>query len=497
MRLLILTLTVLLASEAHARKPEPKESPLDRYVADANARTESAAAPTPGAIWSPGARLADAARDVRASQVDDILTVLVVENHRVPVVTMDLVLPASTLSDPPQKRGVAEAIAEMMKQGTATRSSRQIADELSEMGASLSVYAGWGAKGTRLGASALTENLDSLLALTSDVLLNATFPEDEFAKWKKRKLTSFQQQRANPAFLGSERFAQVLYAGDARSNISGTAAAVNRMTRQDLLDFRKQFYVPGGSILGVTGDTTPDAIVAKLEKAFGGWQAGTAISPELAPKSPIAEKKIYLVNRPGSVQTFLMLGNHAVDRLSPDYIACMVLNRILGSGPSSRLFINIREEHGFTYGVYSRFQADKYLDAFSASSSVRTEVTGAALDEFLKEFRKIRDEAVPKEELENAKRAIVANFALSIERQAGVLSQVMQLREFGLPADYWDTYAEKVMAVSADDVQRAARKYVPFDNLQVVAVGDGSKIADVLKKYGPVEQYNSEGLKID
>lgn len=425
------------------------------------------------------------------------LTVLVLENHRVPVVTLELALPASTLSDPPEMPGVAEAVAEMLKQGTATRTSRQVADELSEMGASLTVDAAWGARGTRLTASALTENLDSLLALTSDVLLNAAFPQDEFEKWKNRKLTSFQQQRANPVFLGSERLAQVLYSGDHRANISGTAAAVSRMTRQDLLDFRKRFYVPGSSILGVTGDTAPDAIVAKLEKAFGGWQSGTTASPTAAPKQPIAEKRVFLVNRPGSVQTYLMLGNHAVDRLSPDYIACMVLNRILGSGPSSRLFINIREEKGFTYGVYSRFQADKYLDAFSASSSVRTEVTGAALDEFLKEFRKIREEAVPAEELEAAKRAIVANFALSIERQAGVLSQVMQIREFGLPADYWDTYAEKVMAVSAADVQRAARKYVPFDNVQVVAVGDGSKIGEVLKKYAPVEQYNTEGRKID
>ncbi len=425
------------------------------------------------------------------------LTVLVLENHRVPVVTMELVLPASTLSDPPQMPGVAEAVAEMLKQGTATRTSRQIAEELSEMGASLNIDAAWGARGTRLSASALTENLDSLLALTSDVLLNASFPQDEFAKWKNRKLTSFQQQRANPAFLGSERLARVLYAGDQRGNISGTAAAVGKMTRQDLLDFRKRFYVPGSSIIGVTGDTTPDEIVAKLEKAFGDWQPGTAASPTVAPKPPIAEKKAYLVNRAGSVQTYLTLGNHAVDRLSPDYIACMVLNRILGSGPSSRLFINIREEKGFTYGVYSRFQADKYLDAFSASSSVRTEVTGAALDEFLKEFRKIRDEAVPAEELENAKRAIVANFALSIEQQAGVLGQVMQIREFGLPADYWDTYAGKVMAISAADVQRAARKYVPFDNVQIVAVGDGAKIGEVLKKYAPLEQYNTDGQKID
>jgi predicted Zn-dependent peptidase len=193
----------------------------------------------------------------------------------------------------------------------------------------------------------------------------------------------------------------------------------------------------------------------------------------------------------------LVLANHSIGRLSPDYIPCMVLNQILGSGPASRLFINIREEKGFTYGVYSNFRADKYLDQFSAAASVRTEVTAPALDEFLKEFRKIREEAVPKEELDNAKRAIVGGFALSLENQSGVLGRMLSLKDYGLPADYWDTYPVKVMAVTAEDIQRVARKYIPLDNVQIVAVGEGSKIRDLLKKYGPVEEYNTDGKKID
>jgi zinc protease len=425
------------------------------------------------------------------------LEVLVLENHRAPVVTLELLLPASTLHDPPSLPGLAEAVTEMLKQGTPTRTSLQIAQELSEMGASLGADVAWGSHNSRLSASALTENLDPLLALASDVLLNANFPQDEFDKWKRRKLTSLLQQRSQPTFLGTERMAQVLFPGDPRGTVSATAESIARMTRQDLLDFRKRFYVPSGSILGVTGDTTPDQIVAKLEKALAAWEGGGVGEPSLSSRPLVANKRIYLVNRPDSVQTYLILGNHAIDRLSPDYIPCMVLNRILGSGPSSRLFVKIREEKGFTYGVYSRFRADKYLDEFSASSSVRTEVTGPALDEFLKEFRKIREEPVPKEELENAERAIVAGFALSIERQAGVLGQMLQLREYGLPADYWDTYPTKVMAVTAGDVQRVARKYIPLDNVQIVAVGEGTKIRDVLKKYGPVEEYNADGKKID
>jgi len=425
------------------------------------------------------------------------LRVLVLENHRVPTVTMQLMMPATPLRDPEGKTGVGVATAYMLTQGTTTRTSAQIAQQVSELGASLSVGTSFGSPVTGIYASALSENLDPLLELMADELLRPTFPQDELEKWKKRQMASLLQMRANPSFLGNERLQQVLYAGDARAIVAPNAESLQKITRQDLVDFYHAYYVPGGAILGVTGDVTPDAIVAKLEKNLGEWKPGTAAGPDLAaPKPPISEKKIYLIDRPNSVQTMLMLANHGITRTSPDYITAMVANRILGSGPSSRLFLNIREEHGFTYGVYSSFQADQYLDSFVASSSVQTAVTGPALDEFLKEFRRMREEPVPQEELETAKRAIVAGFALSIENQRGVLSQVLTQARFGLPADYWDTYPEKVMAVTAKDVQEFSRKYVPLDNVQIVAVGDGAKLKDVLAKYGPVEVYNSEGKKL-
>ncbi len=424
------------------------------------------------------------------------LRLLIVENHRVPSVTLDLVIAASPLNDPPGMPGVSECVTEMLKQGTKTRNARQIAESIAELGAFLNVYAGWGSRTTHVNTSALTESLDPLLELTADVLLNPTFPQDELEKWKKRKLGSLQQMRSSEYFLGSERMQQMLYSGDARAIMAATPESVGKMTREHLIEYHKKYYVPGSSLLGITGDITPDEAVAKLEKHLGSWEGGKAADPDLAPRPPMAEKKIHLVNRPNSVQTFLVLANHAIDRLSPDYVPCMVLNEVLGAGPASRLFINIREEKGFTYGVGSSFRAQKYLDHFSASSSVRTEVTGPALDEFLKEFRRIREEPVSKDELDNAKRAIVGRFALSLENQAGVLYQLLLLREYGLPDDYWDTYPEKVMAVTAEDVQRVARKYIPLENVQLVAVGDAAKIRDLLKKYGPVEEFNTEGQRV-
>ena len=191
-----------------------------------------------------------------------------------------------------------------------------------------------------------------------------------------------------------------------------------------------------------------------------------------------------LVNRPGSVQTAFYLGNHAIDRLSPDYIPVQVLNRVLGGGPASRLFRNIREDKGYTYGISSGFSATRYLNHFSSQTSVRTEVTAEALREVLKEFADIRTRPVPADELENAKRALVASFALSTENAGTALSNATQIKEYGLPADYWDTYPEKIAAVTAGDVQRVAQKYIPVDDLVIIAVGDGPRIRPLLAAFG-------------
>jgi predicted Zn-dependent peptidase len=382
----------------------------------------------------------------------------------------------------------------MLRLGTKTRNSRQIAETIAELGAGIGF--GIGDRTATVSFSTLTENLDQVLDLVTDMLFNPAFPQDELDKWKNQQLSQLTQVRTNPGFLAAERYQAVLYPGDNRSLVLPSPDAIKKITRDLIVKHFNENFRPDGGRVSVMGDINARQITPKLETIFANWKGSAPKPPELPMRGPIAEKKIYLIHRPNSVQTTLNVGNRAIDRVSPDYIAVQVLNRVLGAGPASRLFRNIREDKGYTYGINSGFSASHYFNHFTVSTNVRTEVTGPALEELLKEFRDIRERPVPAEELDDAKRALVASFALSTESPATALRNALTIKEYGLPADYWDTYPEKISAVTAEDVQRVAKKYIPLDNFQIVAVGDATKIKDVLAKYGPIEEWDSDGHKV-
>ncbi len=431
------------------------------------------------------------------------LRLLVVESHRAPTVSLTITLPSSSLRDPAGLPGLASATAAMMSLGTTSRSSKQLRDELSDIGASLIITAGGGGGGGRgrggfgptspdgsavIALSAMTENFDAALEILTDVLLHPSFPEDEFRRWKTRELSQLEQLKTSPTALGSELMYKTLYPGDPRSNTRPTEQSIQKMTRDDLVAHYKSFYLPSGRLAGIAGDITVKQAVAKLEKALSAWKGGPVERVTLPVNPPIAERKVLLQARPNSVQTYLSVSNLALDRNNPDFIAASVVNQVLGSGPASRLFRILREDKGYTYGVRSSFAASRYTHHFSASMEVRTEVTEAALADLLAELREIAEKPVPKDELDGAKRAIVARFAMELESPAGVLAQWMTQREYGLPEDYFDTFPEKVMKIDAAEVMRVAKKYVPYGNAQIIAVGDGDKIRDVLKKFGSVTE---------
>jgi predicted Zn-dependent peptidase len=412
------------------------------------------------------------------------LTVYVLEDHRFPAVRMRLQMHAGSLFEP--KPGVAEMTASMLTEGTKTRTSMQLAEETADMGATLAANAG--ADTASLTVAGLSETTDQLIGLMSDVLLNPTFPVDRLDRMKFQQTSGISQRRTNPTAMTADVAARVYYGGTPYGKPSAKEAEIAAIATDDLASFHDAFYRPNGAILGVTGDVDIKELKSKLEAALSGWKPGSQ-TPELpkAEFTPHESTKIFLIDRPGSAQTVLQFGNLAITQKDPDYIPLVVANRILGGGSSGRLFQNIREQKGYTYGAYSSLTGGRWPGIWGASASVRTPVTEPAVREFFNEFDRLQNERVSERDLERAKRSIIGSFATTLESPDAILTRTLELVQLGLPMDYWDTYPAKIQAVTVDDVQRVAKKYLGKNRIQLIAVGERSKIEDGLKKFGPVE----------
>ncbi|PYS95056.1 MAG: hypothetical protein DMF50_10330 [Acidobacteria bacterium] len=422
------------------------------------------------------------------------LGVLVMEDHRFPAVNVQLLIQeAGPIHEPAGQPGLASVTAQMLREGTPSRTSRQLAEELARLGATLFASASFGSDAATVNASGMSDNLEEWFAVLADVLVNPSFPGDELAKLKQRLKVQLQQQRSTPFFLLNERFSRAVFGTHPAAVVAATPESLDALAPEALARWHRERYVPQDAILAIAGDVRAAELMPRLEKWLEGWRR-TELSPVFPPNpQPVSGRKVLIVDRPGSVQTTLALGNIAIERRDPDYVAVVVMNRVVGGGPAARLFLNLREEKGYTYGVYSNFLALKYPGPWRAGGDMRTEVTEGAMTEFLKEIGRIRDEKVPDTELEEAKRSLVASFALSLEQPTQLLGYAITRKVYGFPEDYWDTYPIRIMAVTADDVQRVARRYVDPESLQIVAVGDGGKIRAVMEKYGPVEVYDTEG----
>lgn len=412
------------------------------------------------------------------------LTVYVLEDHRLPTVRFRLLMRAGNLFEP--KPDVAEITASMLTEGTQSRTFLQLAQETEDIGASMDATAGTDT--ATLSVSGLSETTDKLISLMADVLLHPAFPVDRLDRIKFQQTSQYAQRRSNPAMLAADLAAKVYYGGTPYAHASPKPAEIAAVTREDLAAFHTAYYRPNGALLGVSGNVDFRQLKSRLEEALAEWKPGSQ-TVEL-PKADLKAKEathIYLIDRPASAQTVLQFGNLAVRQSDPDYIPLVVANRILGGGSSGRLFQNIREQKGYTYGAYSNLGASPWPGLWGASASVRTPVTEPAVREFFREFDRLQNEPVSAPELERAKRSIVGGFAVTLESPDGVLGRTLELVQNGLPLNYWDTYPARIEAVTAADVQRVARQYLGNNRIQLIAIGERSQIEEGLKKFGPVE----------
>jgi zinc protease len=420
------------------------------------------------------------------------LRVMVLEDRRLPRVSFQVIMRgAGGYYDPAAQIGLSGITAQMMREGTTTQSSQAISQALETMAANLNVFSGASSSAATLQGSALSENLPRLFELAADVLLNPSFPADEWERLKTRTRAGLIQQRTQPQFLAQERFSKVVYGDHPAGRVSATPETLDAITREAMIECHRARFVPDHALIAFAGDITLAAARTLVESKLGAWKKAGIAKPPVTEPGAAGAAKGYMVARPSSVQTTFVVGAQSMARTDPDYIPLTVANRVLG-GTMGRLFRHLREEKGYTYGVGSGFSALAHRGQWSASTSVRTEVTEPALTDLLADIEGMRTAAVPEKELNDHKRAIVAGFALSLESPEQLLDYYVQSWTYGLPADYWDRYPARVSAVTAAQVQAAASKYWDPARLQIVAVGD-AKIADILKKKGPLEMYDADG----
>lgn len=422
------------------------------------------------------------------------LRVVVVEQTRLPLVSFRLAFKTGDAYDPPDAPGLTDILTHMLTEGTQTRTSLQLAEEIERLGASLS--AGANSDYTTVAASSLAFFADEVLALLAEVALRPSFPEDELELTKQNVQQNLIAQRAQASFLASERVARAVYGEHPYAVVSPTPESIEAMSREALQSFHRATFVPNNAVLFVVGDVRREHVVERAERLFGTWERGVALDQQF-PAPPARERRtLYVVDRPGSAQSNIAIANAAITRQDPDYFATLVMHTILGATASSRLFMNLREEKGYTYGAYTSFDARRGAGSFRATAEVRTPVTGASLKEFFYELGRIREEDVSEKELKDAKSYLTGVFPIRLETQEGLVDQLVQIKMQGLPDDYLHNYRERISAVTVADVLRAAAKVIRPESAVVVVVGDASALLEQAEPYAQeVEIYDSAGRR--
>jgi len=420
------------------------------------------------------------------------LTVVLAPLANVPKVTTILTFRAAgTAADREKHPGIAQIAAAVANEGTETRTSKQIKEELRSIGGTLSL--GSDADSTLISAAALSEFSTRMLALLSDVAQHASFPENELKLAKENTIQQIRAGRADPGFLSNERFQKAVFGNHPYSFVVPDEKSIAALTREDLRTFATQYYIPNNAHLIVVGDIDPDKTFAEVEKAFGSWKSGTP-PPDDNPAVPSREKRqIYFVNRPGSIQSAILVGNVSIPRKDKDYFALRTANSIYAGSFYSRLTQNIREAKGYTYSPFSSSNTQAKTGSFVAGASVRNEVTGPTLLEIFYELDRMRVLPVTDEELKSAKEYSNGNFSIELASQAGLAGRINTIYTYDLSKDFITDFRPKIEALTPADIEKAAAKYFDTYRAAIVIVGDWEKVKDQVTPFGDVTIYDAEG----
>jgi len=396
---------------------------------------------------------------------------LVKESRQLPMVTIRVSQRAGARYEPPAKAGLAEMTSSLLTRGAAGRSASDIEETHDRLGGGVEASAG------RIHAVAslrvLTRDLEEGMALLADVLRRPTFPAKEIAKTRQRTLGRLRQMEERPGHLANTALRRALFGTRAAGRIpEGTPETVKKIRRADIVEFHKKRYGMKGAIFAFVGDISPQRARELVESRFSGWQGGGGEAPDFEEPAPPEGMKVIKIDR-SFAQTTVMLGNRSLTRKNPDFYPARVMNYILGGGGfDSRILNNIREEKGLVYAAYSYFASGLYTGHWRLMLQTKNKSANQAISESIAEIRRIQNEGVTDEELADAKAFITGNFATRFGSSRRIAEYIVAIEQLGFPPDYPARYLEKIRAVTKEQVQATARKYIQLDHAVLTVVGD-------------------------
>ena len=416
---------------------------------------------------------------IQKFQLSNGVKVVLMEKHEVPLMQLNVLVRTGSVNDPSGKVGIANLTLDLMDEGSAGKSSLELADAIDFLGARIFTTAGLNYSQASLHSP--LSKFDGALKILADIVLRPDFPVKELERKKKDRLTSLMQMHDQPTTIAAIAFNQLVFGKEHPYGRMTDETTIKGFTIEDLRNFYTKYFKANNAVIVAVGDIKKDVLKDKLEKAFGKWQKGEVKEQKVADAPQVAKRVVYLIDKPGAAQSVISIGRIGAARSTSDYFSLTIMNTILGGSFSSRLNQNLREKNGFTYGARSGFSFRESAGPFTASSSVQTEVTDKALTEFFNELNGI-SQPIPAEDITRGKNYVALSYPgnfQSVQEIAGELSEMVQ---FNLPESYFNDYISNMLNVSGEAVQKAAKKYIVTDQMAIIVVGDKVMVEEGIKK---------------
>jgi zinc protease len=423
------------------------------------------------------------------------LELIVAPVTKLPIVTVTVIVDAGAVCDPAGREGTAQLAAKLLIEGTRSSDGAELTDRFERLGATIDAEADWDAAAITM--TTLAEHLPAGFDLMGEVLRTPAFRPREFARLKAERIAELIQLRAEPRGLADELFTRFLYQASSRyaRPDGGDERSVESIEREQLISFYDARYLPGGVSVIVAGDITADRAEELTERAFGDWKRGTPPSVVGDDLPARMQRAVHIVAKPDAPQSELRIGHVGIPRNHPDFFPVNVMNAVLGGLFNSRINLNLREAHAYTYGAFSSFDWRRQAGPFVVSTAVKSDITDAAAREVLIEIDRIRAEAITADELSLATSYLDGVFPIRFETTAAIAAALSVLVIHDLPDDYYDRYRERVRAITTEQILLAAQRYLHPEALQLVAVGDPAAIRAPLAGlgFGPITTYDALG----